>query len=70
MDVRFFFKGTPLLTFGFLFLLLCFFGEDPKHDIRLHLMRNDFMLDMQKGPAEGAMVQIELILVFDQSPAS
>lgn len=33
-------------------------------------MRNDFMLDMQKGPAEGAMVQIELILVFDQSPAS
>ena len=36
---------------------------------RLHLMRNDFMLDMQKG-SEDAMVQIELILVFDQSPAS
>eukprot|EP00434_Breviolum_minutum_P012976 symbB.v1.2.011441.t1/scaffold762.1/size178242/2 len=34
-------------------------GKDPKHDIRLHLMRNDFMLDMQKG-SEGAMVQIEL----------
>ncbi|CAL1163782.1 unnamed protein product [Cladocopium goreaui] len=35
-------------------------GKDPKDDIRLHLMRNDFMLDTQKGPAEGAMVQIEL----------
>lgn len=36
--------------------------EDPKQEIRLHLMRNDFMLDMQKGPSEGAMVQIELTL--------
>lgn len=36
--------------------------KDPKDDIRLHLMRNDFMLDTQKGPAEGAMVQIELTL--------
>ncbi|CAJ1404285.1 unnamed protein product, partial [Effrenium voratum] len=35
-------------------------GKDPARDIRLHLMRNDFMLDTQKAPSEGAMVQIEL----------
>ena len=63
------FQRDSELTCGFLFFVV-FCGEDPKHDIRLHLMRNDFMLDMQKGPAEGAMVQIELILVFDQSPRS
>ncbi|CAK8997870.1 Glutathione synthetase (GSH synthetase) (GSH-S) (Glutathione synthase) [Durusdinium trenchii] len=34
-------------------------GKDPKEEIRLHLMRNDFMLDTQKG-SEGAMIQIEL----------
>ena len=37
-------------------------GKDLKQEIRLHLMRNDFMLDMQKGPSEAAMTQIELSL--------
>ncbi|CAE7360354.1 gss, partial [Symbiodinium sp. CCMP2456] len=34
-------------------------GKEPSGDIRLHIMRNDFMFDLQRDP-DLAMVQIEL----------
>lgn len=38
-------------------------GKDPSEDIRLHIMRNDFMLDAKKDGAGFPMKQIELNMI-------